>query len=90
METYRVTAVQAGAYWELHVDGIGVTQSHGAGDAERMTRSYIALSLDVPPDSFRVLITPPETTDPNLRGIAGATARVLHASAGLARRLSGK
>jgi hypothetical protein len=54
--------------WErgliLHVDGVGVTQTHEdyPDTAEDVARSYISLMLDVPEDSFDVAITPPETT----------------------------
>lgn len=58
MTTYRVTATRWTRGWELDIDGVGVTQSHSLADAEGMVRDYIALSLDVPADSFNVEITP--------------------------------
>ena len=40
---YTVRVWRAGKYWELHVDGVGVTQSRNLGaDAEEMIRNYIA------------------------------------------------
>jgi hypothetical protein len=42
--------------WELHIDGVGVTQSHSLSDAEEMVRDYIALDADVDPYSFDVVI----------------------------------
>jgi len=41
---------------ELHVNGVGVTQSHGMDDAEAMARDYIALSTGADPGSFDVEI----------------------------------
>lgn len=65
MTVYRVTCEP----WEhglvLHIDGVGVTQTHDDhpdDTVETMARDYIALTLDIPEDSFDLLITPPETT----------------------------
>jgi DNA-directed RNA polymerase specialized sigma24 family protein len=55
---YQVTAKRWRRGWELHIDGVGVTQSRTLLDAEEMVRDYIALDLDVQPDSFDVTITP--------------------------------
>jgi hypothetical protein len=56
--TYRVRAKRWVRGWELHIDGVGVTQSHSLRDAEMMVRDYIALDTGVPADSFDVVITP--------------------------------
>jgi predicted transcriptional regulator len=58
VKSYTVAARRWRHGWELHIDGVGVTQSHGLGDAEAMVRDYIALEFDVPEDSFAVTITP--------------------------------
>lgn len=58
MMTYRVRAKRWARGWELHVDGVGVTQSHGFADAKNMARSYIAMMRDVAPDSFTIDIVP--------------------------------
>lgn len=64
MKRYRVTCEP----WEhglvLHIDGVGVTQTHDdyPDTVEDMARSYIALTLDVEPDSFEIAITGAETT----------------------------
>ena len=58
MKTFHVTAKRWAHGWELHIDKIGVTQSHGLADAEKMARDYIALDKGVPTDSFAVTITP--------------------------------
>jgi hypothetical protein len=57
VKTYRVRARRWDRGWELHIDGVGVTQSHGLSDAEEMARSYIAMMVDVDTDSFNVVIT---------------------------------
>jgi hypothetical protein len=56
--TYRVRACHWARGWELHIDGVGVTQSHSLADAEGMVRDYIALDLGIEPYSFEVAITP--------------------------------
>ena len=57
-KTYEVVAKRWRRGWELHISGVGVTQSRSLADAERMTRDYIASDLDVDEDSFDVHITP--------------------------------
>jgi hypothetical protein len=60
MKTYKVRPKRWERGWELHIDGLGVTQSRSLRDAEGMARDYIALDTDVPPESFVVEIVPPE------------------------------
>ena len=43
MSTYHVAAKRWGAYWELYIDGVGVTQSRTLLAAERIVRDYLAL-----------------------------------------------
>lgn len=76
VKTYQVTAKRWARGWELHIDGIGVTQSHGMRDAEPMVRDYIALALDVDPNSFAVEITPQlgSGLDEEIRDARAATA----------------
>lgn len=57
-KTYRVLARRWARGWELHIEGLGVTQSRTLLDAEEMARDYIALDLDTDPGSFDVDITP--------------------------------
>lgn len=57
-KTYDVLAKRWRRGWELHISGIGVTQSRSLADAEAMARDYIALDLEVPENSFDVRITP--------------------------------
>jgi len=56
--TYNVVAKRWRHGWELHIEGLGVTQSRNLADAEAMARDYVALDLDVPEDSFDVRVTP--------------------------------
>lgn len=58
MTTYKVRAKRWARGWELHIDGVGVTQSHGLIDAKEMVRSYIAMMRDVAPDSFAIDVVP--------------------------------
>ncbi|HZN18755.1 MAG TPA: hypothetical protein VFB84_11355 [Micromonosporaceae bacterium] len=58
MTTYRVRAKRWARGWELHIDGVGVTQSHRLADAKDMARSYIAMVCDISPDLFTVDIVP--------------------------------
>lgn len=54
MKTYRVVAKRWAHGWELHIDGVGVTQSRTLGEAEAMVRDYIAVDLDASPDDVDV------------------------------------
>jgi DNA-binding CsgD family transcriptional regulator len=58
LTTYTVRAKRWRRGWELHIDGIGVTQSRSLNEAEAMARDYIALDTGAAPDSFRVEIVP--------------------------------
>jgi hypothetical protein len=52
--TYSVRIDRWAYGWELHVDGVGVTQSPDLANAEDMARSYIAMMTDTPRHSFLV------------------------------------
>jgi hypothetical protein len=56
--TYTVIAKRWKRGWELHVDGVGVTQSRRLNDAEAMVRDYIALDTGAAPTSFDIEIIP--------------------------------
>jgi predicted XRE-type DNA-binding protein len=57
--TYKVTAKRWGLGWELHIEGLGVTQSRTLLSAKDMAREYIALELDLAStDDIDVQITP--------------------------------
>lgn len=65
MTTYHVTAKRWELGWELHVSGVGITQSSSLGTAEKMAREYIATILDIEDEnSFGVTISP--KLDPDL------------------------
>jgi DNA-directed RNA polymerase specialized sigma subunit len=49
MSTYTVHARPWRRGWELHIDGLGVTQSHSLRDAGRMARDYITLDTGTDP-----------------------------------------
>lgn len=56
--TYKVTARKWRLGWELRIEGVGVTQSCGLGDAEAAVRHYVADEFGVAEDSFDVEIAP--------------------------------
>ena len=45
MSGYKVTATRWARGWELHIEGVGVTQSRTLHDAEEMIRSYLAMEV---------------------------------------------
>lgn len=54
---FTVTARPWEHGWELHVQGVGVTQSKASPtDAELMARDFIATELDVLSDSFEIAL----------------------------------
>jgi hypothetical protein len=56
--TYAVTAKRWKHGWELHIDGIGVTQSKTLATAEQMVRDYIETLTDQDVSGAEVIITP--------------------------------
>lgn len=59
MTAYNVRAKRAGKYWELHIDGVGVTQSRNlTNDADEMIRSYVHMMRDVAPAAVQYELTP--------------------------------
>ena len=46
MSTYTVRAKRWKHGWELHIDGIGVTQSRNIDGVEQMVRDYIETLTD--------------------------------------------
>ena len=62
----RIRAKRSGKYWELHVDGVGVTQARNLhSDADEMIRSYIATKTGevVSPGSYCIVAEIDEETD---------------------------
>jgi len=56
--TYNVTAKRWKHGWELHIDGVGVTQSRTLDTAEQMVRDYIETLTDKDASGDKVVITP--------------------------------
>lgn len=57
-DVYTVHARRWEHGWELEIESVGATQSHGLKDAEIMARDYIRLACDVPEDSFDIELVP--------------------------------
>lgn len=59
MKTYAVTAVLDGKFWFVRIPEIdGATQALTREDIPRMARDFIAVTLDVPADSFEISLDP--------------------------------
>lgn len=56
--TYIVHAKRWKNGWELHIDGVGVTQCQNLNDAEAMVRDFITLDTGAKSESFDVEILP--------------------------------
>lgn len=56
--SYHVTATRWERGWELHIDDVGVTQSHSLSGAEQMVRSYLAMDDYADADTAEITITP--------------------------------
>lgn len=58
MSTYTVRAKRWAHGWELHIAGVGVTQSRNLGEAEQIVRDYIETLTDTDTAGDQVTITP--------------------------------
>lgn len=58
MSTYTVRAKRWAHGWELHIAGVGVTQSRNLGEAEQIVRDYIETLTDHDTADDLVTITP--------------------------------
>lgn len=58
MSTYYVRAKRWKHGWELHIDGVGVTQSRNLAGAEQMVRDYIETLTDHGTADDAVIIKP--------------------------------
>lgn len=58
MTTYSVRAKRWAHGWELHIDGVGVTQSRNLGEAEQVARDYIETLTDHDTAGDQVTVTP--------------------------------
>ncbi len=57
MSKYQVTARRWGRGWELHVDGIGVTQCRTLATAVQQVRDFVATMLDIDADDAKVRLS---------------------------------
>lgn len=57
-KTYTARAKRWEHGWELHVDGLGVTQSRTLRDAEAMVRDFVSLNTGLAEDAFDVTVAP--------------------------------
>lgn len=56
MKTYEVTAKRDGKFWFIRIPELdGVTQALNEEEIPVMARDYIAVTLDVPADSFEIV-----------------------------------
>jgi hypothetical protein len=58
MSTYTVRATRWAHGWELHIDGMGVTQSRNLDGAEQMVRDYIESLTGLDTGNGEITITP--------------------------------
>ncbi|GAA1457895.1 hypothetical protein NE857_20765 [Nocardiopsis exhalans] len=77
MTTYRVRVKRWERGWELHIDGVGVTQARRLTEAEDMARDYIAMALDIDDDVFTVVIEGIEV-DSEVDALAERASQVQH------------
>lgn len=75
MTTYRVRVKRWERGWELHIDGVGVTQARRLTEAEEMARDCIATALDIDDDAFTVEIEGIEV-DAEVDALADRTGQV--------------
>lgn len=53
--TYKALVTREDRWWMVHVPEIGgLTQARRLSEAKPMARSLVAITLDIPPDSFEV------------------------------------
>lgn len=57
---YAVRAVPWEHGWELHVEGLGVTQVRSLDDAESQVRDYIETATGADPSTARIVVSPEE------------------------------
>lgn len=58
-KTYRAEAVRWEKGWEVHIEGVGVTQSHTLAGTEQAARDYISSLYDLADNAdFEVAVTP--------------------------------
>lgn len=58
MSTYEVRAVRWKHGWELHVDGVGVTQVRTLAAAEQQVRDFVETMLEIDAEDAEISILP--------------------------------
>ncbi len=53
-KTYQVTAQRWERGWELHIEGVGATQSRTVEEAEMMVRDYLRLEGVTEPHDLKI------------------------------------
>ena len=89
VKTYTAHAQKWDGGWELHIAGVGVTQSRTLRDAEQMVRSYISMDTGEDGEAFAVEITPDlgglETSVRRVRGTTEKAEEAQRNAAAMAR-----
>ncbi len=58
MTTHHVAAKRWSQGWELHIEGVGVTQSRTLATAESTVRDYLETLLEVDTDGAQIIVAP--------------------------------
>lgn len=58
MSAYKIAAERWSGGWELHIEGVGVTQSRTLDGAEEMIRDYLQITEHPDWESAELVITP--------------------------------
>lgn len=89
MKVYRVQVTREGKWWMVAVPEIdGLTQARRLSEAEGMAKDYIAVTLNIPRDSFDVNVTVEKVDGIDVASVLGVitedreTARRLEREAG--------
>jgi hypothetical protein len=97
---HTATAVREGKWWMVTVDGVdGVTQARRLSEVNRMAQEFVAATLDIPTESFGVLVSVKNVGDVEVESdLAAIRAERAHAAqldrhatgraVGLAKRLA--
>jgi hypothetical protein len=74
VKAYQVTAKRWERGWELHIDGVGVTQSRTVKDAEAMVRDYLHLEGITGPYEVKIDFRAEDDLDAEIRKARRAVA----------------
>lgn len=80
MTTYTVTAKRWARGWELHIDGVGVTQACSLSTAEATARECIAFALDIDDENSFAVDVVPELDSKLTQEVRAARERVKYAA----------